>query len=245
MNPSRSSYQSLFQFLLLTIFFILLGGESGWAQTRRVSSRSAVVADERLAVLRSAPQFYAPFLRRIGRGRIVTLLETQRSSDGAVFYRVAVTRRTRGWLQREAVVVPSRAGDDARLLALIKASRDFDRLARARIFLDVFPRSNLRAAVLLLFGDEAEKTAAKLSREALRRLDPIEMSATEASLASYFLNYSGLDRYRKQGIIFTFDDTTHQFQYDGTVWRELLRKHGQSPEATIVRARRNRVGSRR
>ena len=245
MNPSRSSYQSLFQFLLVTIFFISLGGESGWAQTRHLSSRSAVVADERLAVLRAAPQFYAPFLRRIGRGRIVTLLEAQRSSDGAVFYRVAVTRRTRGWLQREAVVVPSRAGDDARLLALIKASRDFDRLARARIFLDVFPRSSLRAAVLLLFGDEAEKTAAKLSREALRRLDPIEMSATEASLASYFLNYSGLDRYRKQGIIFTFDDTTHQFQYDGTVWRELLRKHVQSPEAAIVRARRNRVGSRR
>ena len=245
MNPSRSSYQSLFQFLLVTIFFISLGGESGWAQTRHLSSRSAVVADERLAVLRAAPQFYAPFLRRIGRGRIVTLLEAQRSSDGAVFYRVAVTRRTRGWLQREAVVVPSRAGDDARLLALIKASRDFDRLARARIFLDVFPRSSLRAAVLLLFGDEAEKTAAKLSREALRRLDPIEMSATEASLASYFLNYSGLDRYRKQGIIFTFDDTTHQFQYDGNVWRELLRKHGQSPEAAIVRARRNRVGSRR
>jgi len=226
LNPSRSSYQSLFQFLLVTIFFISLGGESGWAQTRHLSSRSAVVADERLAVLRAAPQFYAPFLRRIGRGRIVTLLEAQRSSDGAVFYRVAVTRRTRGWLQREAVVVPSRAGDDARLLALIKASRDFDRLARARIFLDVFPRSSLRAAVLLLFGDEAEKTAAKLSREALRRLDPIEMSATEASLASYFLNYSGLDRYRKQGIIFTFDDTTHQFQYDGTVWRELLREPG-------------------
>jgi hypothetical protein len=239
LNPSRSS--SLPLFLLVTISFISLGGETGWAQARRLSSRSAVVADERLAVLRTAPKFNAPFLRRIGRGRVVTLLETKRS-EGAVFYRMAVTRRTRGWLQREAVVVPSRAGDDQRLLALIKASRDFDRLARARIFLDVFPRSNLRAAVLLLFGDEAEKTAAKLSREASRRLDPIEMSATEASLASYFLNYSGLDRYRKQGIIFTFDETTRQFQYDGTVWRELLRKHGQSPEAAIVRARRKGSG---
>ena len=223
---------------------ISLGSETGWAQPRRLSSRSAVVADERLAVLRTAPQFTAPFLRRVGRGRIVTILETKRGSEGAVFYRVAVTRRTRGWLQREAVVVPSRAGDDQRLLALINASRDFDRLVRARIFLDLFPRSNLRAAVLLLFGDEAEKTAAKLSREASRRLDPIEMSATEASLASYFLNYSGLDRYRKQGIVFTFDETTRQLQYDGTVWRELLRKHGRSPEAAIVRARRKESGQR-
>ncbi|MFZ0063208.1 MAG: hypothetical protein WAL47_14350 [Pyrinomonadaceae bacterium] len=236
MNPSRSSHQSLFQFLLVTIFFISLGGESGWAQARRLSSRSAVVADERLAVLRVAPQFSAPFLRRIGRGRIVTLLETQRSSDGAVFYRVAVTRRTRGWLQREAVVVPSRAGDDARLLALIKASRDFDRLARARIFLDVFRRSRHRPAVLLIFGEAAEKAAAKLSHDAARQLDPEDLSA-DASLVSYFLNYRGLDRYRRQGIVFTFDPRTRQFHYDGAAWRELNRRYRGSAEASVIRQR--------
>jgi hypothetical protein len=173
---------------------------------------------------------------------VVTVLETKRSREGVVFHRVAVTRRTRGWLQHEALISPRRSGDDARLLRLINASRDFDRLVRARIFLDAFSHSHLRPAVLLIFGDEAEKTAAKLTREAARRLDPKEMSATGASLVSYFLNYSGLDRYRRQGIVFTFDETTRQFHYDGSVWRELLRKHRESDEAALVRGRQK--GSR-
>jgi hypothetical protein len=196
-----------------------------------------VVVDERLAALRAAPQFSAPFLRRIGRGRIVTLLETQRNRDGVVFYRVAVTRRTRGWLQREAVATPARAGDDARLLELIKASRNFDRIARARIFLDAFVRSPHRPAVLLIIGEEAEKAAVKLSQDAARRLDAEDLGATGASLTSYFLNYSGLDRYRRQGIVFTFDPTTRQFHYDGAAWRELVRRYRGSAEAAVVRQR--------
>ncbi len=235
-SQSRSHFLSR---LLVSITLILfsLAGETGQAKTRRLSSRSGIVVDERLAVLRSGPQFSAAFLRRLGRGRIVTLLETQRSREGVVFYRVAVTRRTRGWLQREAVVAPARAGDDARLLELIKASRNFDRLARARIFLDAFPRSHHRPAVLLILGEEAEKVAVKLSQEATRRLAPEDLNATGASLASYFLNYNGLDRYRRQGIVFTFDSRTGQFQYDGAAWRELIRRHRGSAEAAVVRQR--------
>ena len=208
-----------------------------WAQTRRLSARSAVVVDERLAALRAGPKLSAPFLRRIGRGRIVTLLDTKRDREGVVFYRVAVTRRTRGWLQREAVATPSRGGDDARLLQLIKASRDFDRIARARIFLDVFPRSPHRPAVLLCLGEEAEKAAAKLSQDAARRLGSEDLTATGASRASYFLNYSGLDRYRRQGVGFTFDSRTGQFQYDRAAWRELISRYRGSPEAALVRQR--------
>ncbi len=151
MNTSHSPSQFLSKLLMLIGLMILFCAD-GWAQTRRLSARSAVVVDERLAALRAGPKFSAPFLRRIGRGRIVTLLDTKRDREGAVFYRVAVTRRTRGWLQREAVATPARAGDDARLLQLIKASRDFDRIARARIFLDAFPRSPHRPAVLLMLG---------------------------------------------------------------------------------------------
>lgn len=235
--------QSLFPFLSrLTILVILVlgssGGDSVRAQTRRLPARSGIIVDERLAVLRAGPQFSAAFLRRVGRGRTVTLLETRRSSDGFVFYRVAVTRRTRGWLQREAVVTPARAGDDARLLELIKTSRNFDRIARARIFLDVFPRSPHRPAVLIILGDEAEKAAARLSQDAARRLHTEELNATGASLASYFLNYSGLDRYRRQGIVFTFDSATRRFQYDGAAWRELIRRHRGSAEAAAVRERK-------
>lgn len=238
MITSRSQYQFLSHFLFsVAAVLVLFGTQSSWAQTRRLSSRSAVVVDERLAALRAAPLFSAPFLRRIGRGRIVTLLEAQRSRDGVVFYRVAVTRRTRGWLQREAVATPARAGDDARLLELIKASRNFDRLARARIFLDAFSRSPHRPAVLLIIGEEAEKAAVKLSQDAARRLDAEELGATGASLTSYFLNYSGLDRYRRQGIVFTFDPRTRQFHYDGAAWRELVRRYRGSAEAAVVRQR--------
>lgn len=231
--------QSLIQFLSqLTIIVTLVLGSSGGdtvrAQTRRLPSRSGIVVDERLAVLRAGPQFSAVFLRRVGRGRVVAILDTKRSSEGVVFYRVAVTRRTRGWLQREALVTPARTGDDARLLELIKTSRYFDRIARARIFLDAFPRSPHRPAVLLILGDEAQKAAAKLSQDAARRLHSEELNATGASLASYFLNYSGLDRYRRQGIVFTFDSRTAQFQYDGAAWRELIRRHRGSAEAAAV-----------
>lgn len=235
---SQHLSRSLRQLLVIVAFVLCsVSNEAGQAQTRRLFSRSGIVVDERLAVLRARPQLSADLLRRVGRGRVVTILDAQRSRDGVFFYRVAVTRRTRGWLQREAVVTSARAGDDARLLALIKASRDFDRIARSRIFLDAFPRSPYRPAVLFILGEEAEKAAAKLSQDAARRLHSDELNATGASLASYFLNYSGLDRYRRQGIVFTFDARTKRFKYDGAAWLELIRRHRGSAEAAAVRQR--------
>lgn len=231
MNTSR-----LFKSTTALVLF-LLSFQIGVAQTRRFPSRAAIVVDERLAVLRSAPQVSAPLLKRLSRGRIITVIESRRSREGLVFFRVAVTRRTRGWIQHEALISPRRNDDDARLLALINASRDFDRIARARIFLDAFPHSSLRPQVLLLFGDEAEKTAEKISREAVRRLDIAEMAATGAPIASYFLNYSGLDRYRRQGIVFTFDEASRQFHYEGAAWRELLRRYPATTEAMTARQR--------
>jgi hypothetical protein len=199
------------------------------AQTHTPSNR-AVVVDERLSALRSAPGFDAPFLRRLGRGRRLTIVGAG-SRQGFHFYRVAVTRRTRGWIQREALIVPSLRGDDERLLSLIRASSEFDRIARARMFLEAFPRSTLRPAVLLLLGEEASKVALKLSRDADRRLDPTEMKASGAPVSSYFLNYNGLDRYRKLGLAFRFDPATKRYDYDGASWVELIRRYPNSPEA--------------
>jgi hypothetical protein len=140
-------------------------------------------------------------------------------------------------VQSEALARPSRPGDDARLLRLIRASGEFDRLARARVFLDAFPRSALRPAVLLIFGDAAEDAAGRLSREAQRRLDPREMEAGGAPPDSYFLNYNGLDRYRRQGVVFDFDGAAKLFRYDGAAFREILRRHPRSPEAVEARRR--------
>jgi hypothetical protein len=197
----------------------------------------AVVVDERLAALRDAPDFSANLLQRMSRGRMVAVRGAKRTSDGVTFYRVAVTKRTGGWIQSEALVSTVRKDDDERLLHLIQNSDDFDRVIRARIFLDVFQKSPLRPEVLMLFGEAAEKAAAKLSHDAVRRLDEKEMSAGGAPVFSYFLNFNGLDRYRRQGIVYVFDRATKQFHYDGAAWREIVRRHPRSPEAEEARKR--------
>ncbi len=234
MNTSPSYYRSLFQLLLTTSLAFVSGWAVCSAQTGR-ASHSAIVVDERLAALRSAPELSAPLLRRLSRGRKVFVLDSRRSPGGVLFHRVAITRRTRGWIQREALILPRRSFEDGRLFRLIEASVGFDRLGRARIFLDAFPHSRLRPTVLLMLGDEATKTAAKLSHDAARRLDAAEMSATGASLSSYFLNYSGLDRLNRLGVSYVFDSAAKRFHYDGAAWREILRRYPHSPEATKAR----------
>ncbi len=197
----------------------------------------AIVVDERLAALRSEPALSAPLVQRLGRGRVVAVLGAARTSDGVSFYRVAVTRRTRGWLQADSLVTPMRARDDERLLRLIQVSDDFERIARARIFLDEFPRSPLRPSVLLLLGAEAEAAAAQLSREAARRLPETKLPADGAPLHSYFLNYNGLDRYSRNGVGFVFNTTTKRFHYNGAGWREILRRYPHSAAAVPARQR--------
>jgi hypothetical protein len=217
---------------------VLLAG-SGQAQKPRIppGGHIAVVADERLAALRSTPEPSARLLRRLSRGRFVSIRGASRSRDGLVYYRVFVTRRTAGWLQREAVIAAWRPGDDARLVQLMDGADEFDRVARARIFLEGFPRSPLRPRALLIFGDAAEAAAARLSREAERRFERREPPAAGAPEFSYYLNYSGLDRYNRQGVIFTFDRATKQFHYEGAAWREIVRRYPNSPEADEARKR--------
>lgn len=199
--------------------------------------QQAIVVDERLAALRDEASLTARLVQRLGRGRVVSVMGARRGGDKLNFYRVAVTRRTRGWLPAESIASPARAGDDERLLRLIRGSEEFARIARARIFLDHFSRSPLRPAVLLLFGDEAVAAAAKLSRDAARRLDAREMAAGGAPLDSYFLNFNELDRYNRQGITFTFDRAAKRFHYDGASWREILRRYPRSLEAAEARKR--------
>jgi hypothetical protein len=220
-------------------FVLLLTISTSEAQRRRrppAGGSTAVVVDERLAALRDAPRPTAELIRRLGRGRLVSVTG-ERASEGVKYLRVQVTRSTSGWLQAEAVVRPSRAGEDARLLRLVRGSAEFDRLARARLLLESFPRSALRPAALLVLGDAAAEAAGRLTREARRRLDPAEMSAGGAPVASYFLNYNGLDRYRRLGVVFDFDAASKSYRYDGAAFREIIRRHPRSPEAEEARKR--------
>jgi hypothetical protein len=228
---------SLRKFALPALFVCLvLLPDTNFAKRRApAGGRVAVVIDERLSALRTTPELSGVLLRRMGRGTPVAIRGEKRGRNGVVFCRVNVTTRTSGWIQRDALVSPSRTGDDARLLRLIKGSEDFDRIARARIFLDNFTASEFRPEVLLIYSQAAEDAAARLSRDASRRLDDKEMTAGGAPLFSYFLNYNGLDRYNRQGITFVFDAREKRFHYDGEGWQELVHRYPRSPEAAEAR----------
>ncbi len=199
--------------------------------------RVAVVVDERLSALRTTPDFYGALLRRMTRGTLVAIRGEKRNREGVVFCRVNISSRTNGWIQRDALVSPVRTGDDAKLLRLIKGSEDFDRIVRARIFLDYFKSSAFRPEVLMIYSQAAEAIAGRLSRDAGHRLDEKEMTAGGAPVFSYYLNFNGLDRYNRQGVTFVFDEREKKFRYDGEGWQELVHRYPRSPEAAEARKR--------
>lgn len=232
--------QSLRKFssVVLCCVVFLLGPVAAMGKRRPPpGGRVGIVVDERLSALRATPELSGTLLRRVSRGGLVAITGARSNRDGITFYKVHVTRRTSGWMQRNAVVSPRRSGDDARLLRLIKGSDDFDRVARARIFLDNFTFSKLRPEVLLIYAEAAEDVAKHLSREASRKLNEREMNAGGAPLFSYFLNFNGLDRYNRQGITFVFDVREKRFRYDGEGWQELIHRYPRSPEAAEARKR--------
>src|SRR5262245_21026132 len=234
LGVQRRSQKAMYPHKLTTLLTLFVCGfffqlPTFAQQKQPKGGRVAVVVDERLSALRATPELSGKLIRRVGRGRFVAIRGVKKTTDGTVFYRVNVSSRTQGWILREAVVSVTQRDDDYRLLALILHSTDFDRIARARIFLDLFPRSSLRPQALLLFGETAEEVAARLTRDAVRRLGGLD--------STYYLNYTGLDRYNRQGIRFTFDPTTRQFHYDGAAWKELIRRYPRSPEAIKAKER--------
>ncbi|MEP6913321.1 MAG: hypothetical protein ABI923_11230 [bacterium] len=231
---------SLRKFLPVLLTSILLSPIDVTALGKRrppPGGRVAIVVDERLSALRTTPEFSGKLLRRIGRGGLVAIRGEKRNREGVAFYRVNVNRRTNGWLQRDAVVCAWRQGDAARLLRLIKGSEDFDRITRAKIFLDNFKLSAFRPEVLMIYAAAAEEAASRLSHDASRRLNEVEMSAGAAPVFSYFLNFNGLDRYNRQGIAFLFDDREKRFHYDGESWQEIVHRYPRSAEAVEARKR--------
>lgn len=232
MRPHKLT--SLFLFLLLTSNAFVIGQR----QKAPAGGRLAIVVDERLAAVRETPQLTGKLVRRLGRGRLVAVRATKSGPDGITFLLVNLSSRTHGWIQREAVVSPSRTGDDEKMFELIKSSTEFDLVARARSFLDNFPRSRYRAEVLLLMGDAAEEVSAKLSREAARRITERPTSGPEFA---YYLNHNGLDRYNRQGVGFVFEKSTKRLHYDGKVWRELVRRYPGTLEAAEAKERLKRL----
>lgn len=205
-------------------------------QISKPAANSAIVIDETLAVLRSRPSLFADSVQRMRRGRKVQIVG-ERDADGVKFYRVTSQPNGAGWIQSEAVFGKFRRGDDERLAKLVQASNGFEQMETAVQFLEMYPESALRPAILLLFGDLAEETAATLSRNASRRLSRREMAASGAPMHSYFLNFVSLDRYRKLGVVYLFNSETKNFHYNGAAWQEIIRKFPTSSEAAEAQKR--------
>ncbi|CAN5333589.1 hypothetical protein BH20ACI1_BH20ACI1_03350 [soil metagenome] len=199
-------------------------------------TNTAVVVDERLAVLRVEPSLFAKSIQRMRLGRIVSI-SSSKEADGVTFYKVSAPPNNFGWVQSDAVFGKFKRGDDERLAKLVLSSDGFEKMERAQIFLETFDSSPLRPAILLLLGDLTEEVALKISTDATKKLDRREMSASGAPLHSFYLNYVSLDRYRKIGINFTFNSNTKLLHYDGAAWREIIQKFPASSEAVEAQKR--------
>jgi hypothetical protein len=218
---------------------LLMAGSTATAQANRPHFIKAFVVDDRLSALRQDADSQSPVLRRLRLGRPVLIIESRRSrSDKSKYYRVAATRRTRGWIHEAAIAAPGRAGEDERLMRLIKnASDGVDRITLCNLFLEHFNRSALAPRAWLEIGEEADRAAATLTRNARKRLKDIKEGASLASLRDYYLNDAGLDRYSKLSVVFNFTDSTSEYAYDGKAYREIVRRFPNSEEARIARSR--------
>ncbi len=126
---------------------------------------TAIVIDDRLSVLREKPSLYSKPLKRLETGTRVLVFEEE-SGDGVLFYKAADPTAVSGWIQSEAIVGTFRKNDDQRLVRLILGSNGFPQIERSAIFLRLYPDSNIRPTVLLLYGDLIEEHASAISKRA-------------------------------------------------------------------------------
>jgi hypothetical protein len=162
----------------------------------------AYVIDDRLAVLRTSPRFGAPIAKRLRPGRMVAILQRTQDQNGLEWVRVAVTRRTRGWILRLAIAVPGRTEDEQRLAGRLSLTSGFERLRIARVALDHFREVQTLAASA--FDAEAAAAAEALSSRLAAR-DDIQPDTPPAVARALLLSDPTLDRYVRLGVVFDVD----------------------------------------
>ena len=228
---------ALFDRVVLTILLYLLAAAAIGAQTNpSARAARAFIVDDRLSALRRGPDTTAEVLQRLRLGRAVYIVGARRAGPNRPgFYRVAVSRRTRGWIHEAALAVPGRAGDDLRVSKLIMSLEGLDRLSLCRLFRERFARSPFLPGVLLAMADEAERSANALGVRARRRLAGLDATGAPVSLRDYYLSDPGLDRYSKLGIRFEFSERTRSYVYDGQAYREIVARFPESSEAKRAR----------
>jgi len=211
------------------------------AQSRRVfvPGQRAVVFDERVSALRARPDVKAPLKQRMRRGRRVGVLGAAIGKDGAKFFRVAVSRNTRGWILSDAVVRPGVVADAEKLMTLIEQTEDeFTKARLAKLCADEFRPTKFAPTALIILARAAEGSAERLSRDAKRRASDGEPNAGMRK-RNFMLNDVGLDRYNRIGVTFDYDEAADRIVYDGAAYHELLRRYPRSAEARAAQARLN------
>ncbi len=169
-------------FTILVLAFLCLNATFAEAQKRPLRrtakaaaakapeiGRTVVVFDENLSVLREKPSIYSPVIQRMRVGRKVKIIETV-TNDGITYFKVESLPEITGWIQSEAVLGKFRSGDEERFARLIYAAKGFEQIELAAMFFDLYDASKYRVQLLLLYGDLIETAAAKLSRDASRRI---------------------------------------------------------------------------
>jgi hypothetical protein len=199
----------------------------------------AVVIDDRLSTLRRDPGLQSEVVRRLRLGHTAFIVSASNPRVGQPkFCRVAITRRTRGWILLAALAVQGRAGEDQRVMRRIETANDgFDRIRLCRILIERFGKSQLVPRALLLLGEEAERAAETLSQRARRRLADVSVDHSNAGLKDYYLNDTGLDRYSKLRIVFDFNESSSEYVYDGRAYHDLLKRFPDREETTQARQR--------
>jgi hypothetical protein len=232
--------------LIAAVALVMGAAITATAQTSRnifLPGRRGVVFDERLSALRARPEVKAMLKQRLRRGRRVGILGVAVAKDGAKFFRVAVSRNTRGWVLADAVIRTGADADAERLMRLIEETTDgFTKARLARLCADEFRATNFAPKALMILGEAAEAEAEKLSRDAKRRVveDDPETGPSAGPYAKltrrdFMLNYVGLDRYNRISVTFDYDAASDRIVYDGAAYRELLRRHPRSAEAQTAR----------
>jgi hypothetical protein len=204
----------------------------------RLTFSRAFVVDDRLSALRREPGLQSEVIHRLRLGRPVYIITFSKPKAEARFCRVAVTRRTRGWILESALAAPGKTGEDRRIMKLIEGTKDgVDRISLCRLLIERFGQSPLVPRALLLMGEEADRAAQALTQRARKRLADASEENWNAKARDYFLNDVGLDRYSKLHVVFDFNEVTSEYVYDGRAYVEVVRRFPSHEEAGLARQR--------
>jgi hypothetical protein len=229
--------RTLFRLMLIGSLLLALTTPTQ-AQAKRkffIPGQHAIVYDDRLSALREQPDVKAALKQRLSRGRIVGILGASKNKHGSPFLRVAVSRNVRGWILAAALARLGSATDGEKILTAIAESKDDLAKARlARLCADELRLPTIAPKALLALGQAAEHAAAKLSRDADRRLGD-DLPGGGLSKRDFVLSFNGLDRYNRAGVTFDYDETNDRIVYDSAAYRELLKRYPRSLEAQQAR----------